>query len=85
MSLGYVKDKSTPPIKKVINGKTIKIPIDKISTGICLPNSSLCFLAYLATKIIEIIAATNEEKNNEKFVQTNLGTYQPLTVKKLMS
>ena len=50
---GIWNDRVTPPIKKVKNGKTNKIPREIYKTGICLPNSSLCIFAYLEVKIIK--------------------------------
>ena len=57
---GISTDASTPPRKKLNNGKIIKRPIDINRTGVWAPWFSCLFFAYNLTKIIAIIAAITE-------------------------
>ena len=57
---GISTDASTPPRKKLNNGKIIKRPIDIDKTGVWIPWFSCFFLAYALTKNIAIIAAITE-------------------------
>ena len=46
---------------------------------------NLYFLPYNILKQLKYMRIINEYKKTEKFVQINLGTYHPLTFKKLIS
>ena len=75
-----LKDKSTPPTKNVKSGSPIKISIEIIKTGNCLPSCSCFFFANFIKKNTKIIAIIKVVKKTSKFVQIGAGVKKPFIV-----
>ena len=58
--LEIVREMYNESVKTLRHSDTTEIPIDIYKTGVCLPSVSCFFLAYILTKIIDIIAAITE-------------------------